>query len=208
MLLDSRPIAATSRNETGLDCPKETSVASLDNLDPGFGSYTATPDPAATLLVSKLPVILFSQIHDLEPLFYPFGPLTKLQVAGMGLNGTLSVLVQYQSTSAAQEAKEALHGQTYVNNQIEVQFLRPLTTPFDFPLASRVLSPLEKNRTIKPIPSTNLDAPEICRSLKPFDSQGISDLLNFDKPSLLATPSFNSTFHNHNGNMFHYAGSR
>jgi len=208
MLLDSRPIAATSRDETGLDCPKEISVASLDNLDPGFGSYTVTPDPAAILLVSKLPVILFSQIQDLEPLFYPFGPLKKLQVAGIGLNGTLSVLVQYQSTSAAQEAKEALHGQTYVNNQIEVQFLRPLTTAFDLPLASRVLSPLEKNRTIKPIHSTNLDAPGICRSLKPLDSQGISDLPNFDKPSFLATPSFNSTFHNHNGNMFHYAGSR
>jgi len=208
MLLDSRLIAATSRDETGRGCPKEISVASLDNLDPDFGSYTVAPDPAATLLVSKLPVILFSQIHDLEPLFYPFGPLKKLQVAGIGLNGTLSVLVQYQSTSAAQEAKEALHGQTYVNNQVEVQFLRPVTTPFDLPLVPRVLSPLEKNSTIKPIPSTNLEAPGICRSLQPFDSQGISDLPNFEKPSFLATPNFNSTFHNHSGNMFHYTSSR
>ena len=205
MLLDSRPVATISGNETGFDYPKETSVTSLDHLDPDFGSYTASTEPTVTLLVSRLPVILFSQIHDLEPLFYPFGPLKKLQVAGIGLNGTLSVLVQYQSTSAAQEAKEALHGQTYVNNQVEVQFLRPVTTPFDLPLTSRVLSPSEKNCTIKPIPSTNLDVPGTFHSL---DSQGISDLPNFDKPSFFATPSFNSAFHDHSGVMFHYAGSR
>lgn len=205
MLLDSRPVATISGNETGFDYPKETSVTSLDHLDPDFGSYTASTEPTVTLFVSRLPVILFSQIHDLEPLFYPFGPLKKLQVAGIGLNGTLSVLVQYQSTSAAQEAKEALHGQTYVNNQVEVQFLRPVTTPFDLPLTSRVLSPSEKNCTIKPIPSTNLDVPGTFHSL---DSQGISDLPNFDKPSFFATPSFNSAFHDHSGVMFHYAGSR
>jgi len=38
MLSGSRSIAAYSRDETGLDCPKEISVTSVDSLDPDFGS--------------------------------------------------------------------------------------------------------------------------------------------------------------------------
>lgn len=207
MLLESRIAPPVSGNENGLDYSKDTLDAAFDNPDSGLDSFTPSAEPTATLLVSRLPAILFSQVRDLEPLFYPFGPLKKLQIAGIGLNGTLSVLAQYQSASGAQEAKQALHGQHYVNCQVKVQFLQPAATPFDFVQASRVVSPFEKSISLKPRSPVTADVPGTVPH-ESHDSPGISDLSSLNKRSFLATPAFDSTLRNHNGLRFNVAHSR
>ncbi|KXN85508.1 Multiple RNA-binding domain-containing protein 1 [Leucoagaricus sp. SymC.cos] len=208
MLLDSRTSAPPTRDDSAFRYLKDTSDIPFDPMESGLGTYTASADPSATLLVSKLPAILFSQTRDLEPLFYPYGTLKKLQVAGIGLNGTLSVFVQYHSVSAAQEAKQALHGQNYVNCQVEVQFLRTTTSPFDLVQISRVVSPIENVNPIKTQPRVIMDSSETCRSFEQYDSSGSSDVSSLDKQSFLATPNFDNNFRDRSGMRFNSTSSR
>jgi hypothetical protein len=210
MLLDSRSAPPISGNESGVCYPSDTPDVVFDPVEADLGSYTASIEPTATLLVSKLPAILFSQTRDLEPLFYPYGSLKQLQIVGIGLNGTLSVLVQYHSTSVAQEAKDALHGQNYVNFQVEVQFLRSTTTPFDLVQASRAMSPFEKfnfskSRSRSPV---SVDGPGGCRQFESYDSPGTSDLSDLNKRTFFATPSFDSPPCDRNGVRLNSSGSR
>jgi hypothetical protein len=202
MLLESRntPIP---KDENNICPPKDAQSAIPGSTDLDLGSYTTSVDPTPTLLVSRLPSILFSQTQDLEPLFYPYGPLKKLQVIGAGLNGTLSVLAQYLSSSAAQEAKEALHGQTYVNCQVEVQFLRAATSPLDLLQASRVTTPLEQNTMLPNLAQVNNPM-----AFSPYDSSFSSG--PFEKrafQSAHATPGFNP-FNDRSGSTFGSIGSR
>lgn len=80
--------------------------------------------PAMCLLVSNLPTMLFSQAQDLHPLFFPFGQIDRLGIVHISPLGYLSVIVQYTSTSSAQEAKESLNGQLYGNFRIEARYVR------------------------------------------------------------------------------------
>ncbi|KAJ3562075.1 hypothetical protein NP233_g9803 [Leucocoprinus birnbaumii] len=208
MLLDSRSAPPIAMNDNGPELVKEVPEMTFDNIDSGVGSYVASSEASATLLVSRLPAILFSQIRDLEPLFYPFGTLKKLQIAGVGLNGTLSVFVQYQSALAAKEAKEALHGQSYVNCQVEAQFLRPVASSFDLVQPSRVVSPFDQRAVDKSQSLPALDVPGISLTHDSYDSTGLSDLSNLNKRPLFATPGFDSTFREQNAIRFSPPGSR
>ncbi|XP_006463218.1 hypothetical protein AGABI2DRAFT_144580 [Agaricus bisporus var. bisporus H97] len=196
MLLESRN-APIQIDENDICPPKGAQSALPGSTDLDLGSYATSADPTPTLLVSKLPSIIFSSTQDLEPLFYPYGPLKKLRVIGAGLNGTLSVLAQYSSSSAAQEAKEALHGQNYINCQVEVQFLRPASSPFDLPHASRVPTPLELNNIFPNFAQANESM-----AFRPYESSFPSGL--FEKrafQSVQATPGFNPFSDNFGSNV-------
>jgi hypothetical protein len=176
-------------------------------MDSDLGSYTASLDPTPTLLVSKLPAILFSQTQDLEPLFYPYGSIKNLQITGIGPNGTLSVLVQYHSVANAREAKVALHGQNYINCEVEVRFLQPTIAPFDLGQTSRMASSFEVNG-FKSQSSMTVDASGTCRSLESYNSPGSADISGFNKRSFFATPNFDSTFCDRRSTRFNPNSSR
>ncbi|CCL98231.1 uncharacterized protein FIBRA_00225 [Fibroporia radiculosa] len=84
--------------------------------------------PLTSLLVTNLPAVLFSQISDLKPLFYPYGDIQKLDILGSGgfnLNqDDISVVVEYATVAQARDAQNALHGQLYSNNPVKVEFLK------------------------------------------------------------------------------------
>lgn len=198
MLLDSRN-ASIPGNENNDHHGNEVPDKVPCPMDSDLGSYTSSFDPTTTLLVSKLPAIIFSQTHDLEPLFYPYGPLKKLQMVGAPLNGTLSVLVQYLSVSAAQEAKEALHGQNYINYQIEAQFLRPVTSPLDLVQASCVISPPGAGNKLETPSPVAVDATRTYRQPESYGSTRIpGNLTDPSKRPLRATPNFTLAFHDRN----------
>ncbi|KAL4263807.1 RRM domain-containing protein [Pleurotus pulmonarius] len=99
--------------------------------------------PTNILLVKNLPTFLFSQISDLKPLFYPFGPIKQLKLlsaSGIGPQNnsdtlrpstdmlpdsvdTASAIVEFTSLSNAEDAKLSLHGQIYANLVVAVHFL-------------------------------------------------------------------------------------
>lgn len=201
MLLESRntPIP---KDENNICPPKDTQSTVSGSTDLDLGSYNTSMEPTPTLLVSKLPSILFSQTQDLEPLFYPYGPLEKLQVVGSGLNGTLSVLAQYLSSSAAQEAKEALHGQNYVNCQVEVQFLRLAASPLDLLQCSRVTTPLEQSNMLPNFAQVNDPV-----SFSPYDSSLSGPFEKRAFQSVHATPGF-SQFNDRSGSNFGSGSTR
>lgn len=108
------------------------SLSSSDTSDSSLGSNEADPSslapcsvPTPSLLVSNLPTILFSQAQDLHPLFFPFGHIEKLEIVQVSPLGTMSVIVQYSTPCAAQEAKDSLNGQHYGNSQIKARFVMP-----------------------------------------------------------------------------------
>lgn len=134
MLLDARSHVHTS----GASHHDRRSFPSSDSSDSSSGSNEPDPAPLKTsswptssLLVTNLPTLLFSQIQDLHPLFYPFGPIEKLEIVNILPTGTMSVIVRYTTSTIAQEAKEALHGQRYGINQLEVRFVQTSTTVVD-----------------------------------------------------------------------------
>ncbi|KAF9269690.1 hypothetical protein L218DRAFT_916042 [Marasmius fiardii PR-910] len=90
---------------------------------PSETSFTLVFTPSTTLLVTNLPFILFSQTSDLEPLLCPFGEIKKLEVITLpSPQETTSALVEYTDVSSAQEAKESLQGQCYVNYRINAEY--------------------------------------------------------------------------------------
>ncbi|KAK0220139.1 hypothetical protein IW262DRAFT_1383021 [Armillaria fumosa] len=92
-------------------------------------AFTTTTLPTNTLLVSQLPALLFSQPRDLHPLLDPFGKISKLDVMEPpAVSGSISVRVEYSSTTSAREAKEALQGQCYANYRIDVQYVQIATS--------------------------------------------------------------------------------
>ncbi|KAF9233193.1 hypothetical protein BU15DRAFT_54228, partial [Melanogaster broomeanus] len=90
-------------------------------------NWNLTYTPTSTLLVSNLPTVLFTQISDLHPLFYPFGPIKDMRILGPfpgdPLNRTVTAVVQYDDASIAQEAKETLQFQSYAGYPIGVHYI-------------------------------------------------------------------------------------
>ena len=86
---------------------------------------TAQP---ASLLVTNLPAVLFSQLTDLYPLFCPFGTVKNLQILDSSVaaldRGDISVQVEYTTFAQAHDACAALQGQMYSTKPVEVEFLR------------------------------------------------------------------------------------
>jgi hypothetical protein len=89
--------------------------------------WELTHIPTSKLVVSNLSTILFIQISDLHPLFYPFGPIKDIKILGSSsvslMDTTITAMVEYLNVSNAQEAKEALQCQTYAGHPIEVHYI-------------------------------------------------------------------------------------
>ena len=131
MLLDSRS-RLPSPSPKIYDKP---TLASSDTSESSSGSYDSDPAslatcsvPTASLLVTNLPTLLFSQAQDLHPLFLPFGHIEKLEIVQVSPLGTMSVVVQYSAAHVAQEAKETLSGQLYGSYQIEARYVKPIAS--------------------------------------------------------------------------------
>ena len=129
MLLDSRS-HISSPSPKSYDKP---SLASSDTSESSSESHDSDPAflatcsvPSASLLVTNLPTLLFSQAQDLHPLFFPFGHIEKLEIVQVSPLGTMSVVVRYSAAHVAQEAKEALSGQLYGSYQIEARYVKPI----------------------------------------------------------------------------------
>lgn len=79
----------------------------------------------ASILVRNIPVLLFAQDSDLEPLFCPFGDVKDIRRQGVSSADTFSVIVTYSSAAGAREAKAGLEGQRYGNTPLIVKHLSP-----------------------------------------------------------------------------------
>jgi hypothetical protein len=103
-----------------LTAASDPPTASLDKL------LMISSTPTSTLLVTNLPIFLFSQVRDLHPLFLPFGKIQKLEILA-AVSGTIpetiKVIVAYSMVSSAQEAKEILQGQSYSTYALDVEFI-------------------------------------------------------------------------------------
>lgn len=95
--------------------------------------WELTHMPTSKLMVSNLSTILFTQVSDLHPLFYPFGPIKDIKIVGSSnvgaLGMTITVVVEYMNVSNAQEAKEALQCQSYAGHPIEAHYICDTGTP-------------------------------------------------------------------------------
>lgn len=120
-MLDSRP---TSDFISHTPDPANSSDSSIGSNEPDLQPLTPSQVPTPTLLVTKLPTLLFSEVQDLHPLFYPFGHIKKLEVVERFPTGNTSIVVEYSSANSATEAKEALQGQYYAGSQIDAQYVR------------------------------------------------------------------------------------
>ncbi|KAF9225724.1 hypothetical protein BS17DRAFT_777575 [Gyrodon lividus] len=89
--------------------------------------WNLTHTPTSKLLVSNLPTLLFTQVSDLHPLFYPFGPIRDMKIVGAlpgnPLDETVTAVVEYGNASIAQEAKETLQFQSYAGYPIGVHYM-------------------------------------------------------------------------------------
>ncbi|KAI9569872.1 hypothetical protein HD554DRAFT_2327825 [Boletus coccyginus] len=89
--------------------------------------------PTSKLMVSNLSAILFTQVSDLHPLFYPFGPIKDIKILGSSHVGlpdtTITAVVEYVNVSDAQEAKEALQYQSYAAHPLGAHYICDVGTP-------------------------------------------------------------------------------
>jgi hypothetical protein len=120
-ILPEVPAAPSADSSASSITSHENDLASLSP------SLVATP----TLLVTNLPSLLFSQTQDMNPLFYPFGRIKKLDIVDTSSPGSTSVVVKYASAGVAQEAKETLHGQCYAGHQISARYVRSKSSLLD-----------------------------------------------------------------------------
>ncbi|KAI0049217.1 hypothetical protein FA95DRAFT_1557164 [Auriscalpium vulgare] len=99
------------------------------NISPIDASNTFPATSCASVVVSNLPTLLFSQSSDLEPLFFPFGNIKKLDRMPPSpsdlVSGSFSVVVTYSTAASAQDAKDTLQGQVYGNQALMVDFVSP-----------------------------------------------------------------------------------
>ncbi|KAF8437981.1 hypothetical protein L210DRAFT_3545134 [Boletus edulis BED1] len=95
--------------------------------------WELTHIPTSKLMVSNLSTILFTQVSDLHPLFYPFGPIKDIKILGSShvgpLDTTITAMVEYVNVSNAQEAKEALQCQSYAGHPIKARYICDAGTP-------------------------------------------------------------------------------
>ncbi|KAI0743190.1 hypothetical protein BC629DRAFT_253028 [Irpex lacteus] len=99
-------------------CSSDVSGLATPASDCGPQHTVPIPCPVPALLVTNLPSVLFSQVADLHPLLCPFGEIVSLKIASENTDeGTVSVLVEYKTTSQAKEAFDALCGQRYTRSQ-------------------------------------------------------------------------------------------
>ncbi|KAG9309947.1 hypothetical protein JVU11DRAFT_9979 [Chiua virens] len=109
--------------------PHPIPAGTVDHTNNQWGLTHMT---TSKLLVSNLSTILFTQVPDLHPLFYPFGPIKDIKIlesSSGSLDRTITAMVEYVNMSSAQEAKEALQVQSYAGHTIEVHYVCDAGTP-------------------------------------------------------------------------------
>ncbi|TFY56275.1 hypothetical protein EVJ58_g7742 [Rhodofomes roseus] len=93
---------------------------------PDQGLISLLSAQPASLLVTNLPAVLFSEMADLYPLFCPFGEVKHLEILDSSVaaldRGDISVQVEYETLAQAQDAYGALQGQMYSNKPVKVEF--------------------------------------------------------------------------------------
>lgn len=93
------------------------------------------------VLASNLPSLLFSQTTDLEPLFYPYGPIKKLDLldpSAEDVNASrTSAVVEYATCEAARDALHTLHGQSWAGYALHLRFISDGT-----PISSPIIPPV------------------------------------------------------------------
>ncbi|KAI0032420.1 hypothetical protein K488DRAFT_49999, partial [Vararia minispora EC-137] len=105
-------------------------LADVSNKQDFYNLFTRSLQSHTTLLISNLPNLLFSQACDLEPLLYPYGKVEKIERRPTGPSGLFSAVVVYESSSDAEEARNALNGQVYGNNALVVEMIgQPCSMP-------------------------------------------------------------------------------
>ena len=190
MLLDSRS-RLPSPTPKSYDKP---TLASSDISESSSGSHDSDPAflatcsvPTASLLVSNLPTLLFSQAQDLHPLFFPFGPIEKLEIVQVSPLGTMSVVVQYSAAHVAQEAKETLSGQLYGSYQIEARYVKPIGSNL-FDLSTSGLTTTD-SKSDGPVftPGDFLGQPRV---LDDCDTGRMKDLAHSSQLGLVTNPFF------------------
>ena len=190
MLLDSRS-RLPSPSPKSYDKP---TLASSDTSESSSGSHNSDPAflatcsvPTASLLVTNLPTLLFSQAQDLHPLFVPFGHIEKLEIVQVSPLGTMSVVVQYSAANVAQEAKETLSGQLYGSYQIEARYVKPIgTNLFDLSTSGLITADRKSDRPVS-TPSDFLGQPRV---LDDYDTGRMKDLARSSQLGLVTGPFF------------------
>ena len=129
MALDPRPSSRVNFRRSH-STYSSNSNSSINSNEPDLSSLVSNPTPTSTVLVSSLPTLLFGQLHDLYPLFVPFGPVKELRVIENFPDGSTSVLVVYATAVAAKDAKESLAGQRYANLRVETCYVRSSSPVF------------------------------------------------------------------------------
>jgi hypothetical protein len=127
--LESQVDSSPSNSDCG-DTPAFQTPHALCDYPKRANSLSGAQPGLTSIVVHNLPAILFAQDSDLEPLFFPFGEVKEIQKQGrspatQSRTDTISVLVTYSSFTGAREAKLALHGQTYGDNPLIVEFFPP-----------------------------------------------------------------------------------
>ena len=114
----------------------ENASPPLENIptaNPQMGaqsSFAVSIAVTSTLLIRNLPLLLFSQLLELEPLLLPFGQIKKLDIlerSGPDIaTGFITVAVEYATADSAYEAKMTLDGQIYARHVLKIEFIQPL----------------------------------------------------------------------------------
>ncbi|KAF9467891.1 hypothetical protein BDZ94DRAFT_1305069 [Collybia nuda] len=120
--------------ETPIPPSANSSSSSITSHENDPASLSPSPVATPTLLVTNLSSLLFSQLQDMHPLFYPFGRIKKLEIVDTS-PGSTSAVVEYASAEIAQEAKETLHGQCYAGHQISARYVRTKSSILDLDAA-------------------------------------------------------------------------
>ncbi len=123
MALDLRPSSRVNFRRSHSTYSSASSNSSINGNGLDLSSLVPSSTPTSTVLVSNLPTLLFGQLHDLHPLFVPFGPVKELRVVENSPGGSTSALVVYATAVSAKDAKESLAGQCYANFRVETRYV-------------------------------------------------------------------------------------
>jgi hypothetical protein len=190
MLLDSRsrlPSPSSKSYDKPTLASSDTSESSLESHDSDPAFLATCSVPTASLLVTNLPTILFSQAQDLHPLFVPFGHIEKLEIVQVSPLGTMSVVVQYSAAHVAQEAKETLSGQLYGSYQIEARYVKPIgSNLFDLSTSGLMTADRKSDRPVF-TPGDFLGQPRV---LDDHDTGRMKELAHSGQLGLATGPFF------------------
>jgi len=157
------PLSTMPASPTEKENPPENTPTEI--LPKGPKSFVVSTAVTSTLLIKNLPLLLFSQPSELEPLLLPFGHIKRLDILETSgsdtATGFITLAAEYATADSAYEAKMTLDGQVYLNHVLKIEFVQPVPSICDtlvhqapqfplidgpFPLQARRRSPLMNAR--------------------------------------------------------------